>query len=64
MWKAAPCTVPYTLGIYRDTGKESRNRYSILGLYRDTGKENGNHYSILGLFQGLGLRIVDGDSAS
>ena len=42
------------MGLYRDTGKENGNYYSILRLYRDNGKENGNSYSILGLYRDNG----------
>ena len=37
------------MGLYRETGEDNGDYYSILGLYRDNGKEHGNNYSILGL---------------
>ena len=39
----------YTLGLFRDNGKENGNYCSMLGLDWANGKENGSYYSMLGL---------------
>ena len=48
-------------GLYRDSGRENGNYYSLglygdnsgnyykLGFYRDNGKENGNYYNLRAL---------------